>query len=114
MRLEIPTSTSLDSPPINPKEFISALGPCLPHGNIEDALDQIRSRWTAPQIIALLQDPCADVRKVAALTLSAVGNKSAVGPIAVALHDSDPMVVEVAEHALWCIWFRLGNPRAVA
>jgi tetratricopeptide (TPR) repeat protein len=114
MRLEIPTSNSVDAPPIDPKEFISALSPCLHQGNIEEALDQVRNRWTSPQIIALLEAECADVRKVAALTLSAVGDKTAVGPLAVALHDSDPMVVEVAEHALWCIWFRLGNPRSVS
>ncbi len=34
-------------------------------------------------------------------------------PLAVTLHDGDAMVSQVAEHALWSIWFRLGKPRAV-
>ena len=36
-----------------------------------------------------------------------------MGPLAVALHDADAMVTDMAEHALWSIWFRLGTPRAV-
>ncbi|HVT82145.1 MAG TPA: HEAT repeat domain-containing protein [Phycisphaerae bacterium] len=108
-------ATSVSSPPpINPHEFISTLGPSLSVGNVEQALACVRTRWTACQIIALLKDKSCDVRKVAALALSLVGDASAIHPLAVALHDTDPMVTSVAEHALWSIWFRIGKPRAVA
>ena len=53
------------------------------------------------------------MRKLAALALYLVGDRGAVSPLAVALHDADPMVTQVAEHALWSIWFRLGKPSAV-
>jgi tetratricopeptide (TPR) repeat protein len=111
MRLE--TAIAASATAIDLQEFISALGPSLTQGNMEAALERVRSRWTPPQIVALLQDKSADVRKVAALALSLVGDKNAIPPIAVALHDSDAMVVQVAEHALWSIWFRIGSPRAV-
>src|SRR5690349_2854458 len=103
MRLESAVATSVSSPPppINPQEFISTLGPSLSVGNVEAALAHVRSRWTCCQIISLLKDKSCDVRKVAALALSLVGEASAIHPLAVALHDADPMVTNVAEHALW-------------
>ncbi len=113
MRLESAVTASV-SDPINPQEFISMLGPSLSVGNVEEALVHVRSRWTASQIALLLRDKSCDVRKVAALALSLVGDAGAIGPLAVALHDADMMVSNVAEHALWSIWFRIGKPRAVA
>src|SRR5881398_3349121 len=109
MRLETAGVTST----INPAEFISTLQPSLSQGNVEAAIDQVKQRWTPLQVVALLRDKSADVRKVAALALALVGDRSAVGPLAVALHDADAMVSDMAEHALWSIWFRMGNCRAV-
>jgi tetratricopeptide (TPR) repeat protein len=116
MRFENATETAFPdmTSPIDPQEFISTLQPCLSQGNIEEALQFVRARWTASQIVALLRDKCSDVRKVAALALSLVGEKSAIVPLAVALHDGDIMVAQVAEHALWSVWFRAGSARAVA
>jgi tetratricopeptide (TPR) repeat protein len=99
---------------IDPEEFINTLQPSLRDGRLQEALECVRQRWTACQVISLLEDPSGDVRKVAALALSLVGDRSAVKPLAVALHDRDPMVAQMAEHALWAIWFRLGRPAAVS
>jgi tetratricopeptide (TPR) repeat protein len=101
------------APAIDPDEFISSLRPSLSEGRVDEALERVRTRWTAGQIVSLLRDKSADVRKVAALALALVGEAGAVRPLAVALHDPDAMVAQVAEHALWSIWFRLGEPRAV-
>lgn len=107
------TETLAATPDINPQEFLSALEPSLSQGNIEEALHHVRARWSSTQIIALLKDPSADVRKVASLALALVGDRSAIAPLAVALHDADAMVAQVAEHALWGVWFRLGTHRAI-
>src|SRR5690349_21394732 len=96
---------------IDPQEFIATVGPSLNIGNIETAIECVRSRWSAHQITELLTYRCPDVRKVAALSLALVGDRHAIQPLAVTLHDSDAMVAEVAEHALWSIWFRMGEPR---
>jgi tetratricopeptide (TPR) repeat protein len=109
MRLETATTDFA----INPQEFISTLEPSLSQGKMDEALLQVKNRWTGPQIVNLLQNKSADVRKVAALALSLVGDHASIQPLAVALHDADPMVSQVAEHALWSVWFRLGKPRAV-
>src|SRR4051812_17765317 len=99
---------------INPEEFVSALQPSLSHGNLEQTLLSVGRRWTCPQIVSLLTHKSGDVRKVAALALSVVGDRSAIVPLAVALHDADAMVSQMSEHALWAIWFRSGNSRAVS
>ncbi len=98
---------------INPEEFINTLHPSLIQGCLEEALFRIGKRWTCPQIVELLKNKNADVRKVAALALSAVGDQGAVVPLAIALHDVDPKVREMAEHGLWSVWFRLATPAAV-
>jgi tetratricopeptide (TPR) repeat protein len=113
MRLETAAGPVSDAPSINPEEFISAVQPSLSQGKMEEALLLVQSRWTVPQIVPLLKDKSLDVRKVAALSLAMIGDRAAVGPLAVALHDADAMVSQVAEHALWSVWFRIGSPAAV-
>lgn len=55
-----------------------------------------------------------DVRRVAAVTLGLIGDETCVGCLARALHDGDEQVNEMAEHALWGVWFRSCQPRAAA
>jgi tetratricopeptide (TPR) repeat protein len=107
MRLDT-AATAVDA-----DEFISSLQPSLSQGNMEETLRYVQQRWTAPQIIALLRDSSADVRKMAALALSMVGDQRAIGALAVALHDNDEIVSQIAEHGLWSVWFRASTPRAV-
>ncbi len=111
MRLETATETSFAA--IDPLEFIGALEPSLSVGNFEAAIVHVRSRWTPAQVAELLKNKSVDVRKVAALSLALVGDSQAVAPLAYLLHDPDLMVVQMAEHALWSIWFRIGKPAAV-
>jgi tetratricopeptide (TPR) repeat protein len=111
MRFQSAEATAASA--INPEEFKSTVERSLSQGRVEEALEYVRARWTAGQIVTLLRDPSADVRKVAALALSLVGDGGSIRPLAVVLHDADVMVAQVAEHALWSIWFRQGNPRSV-
>jgi tetratricopeptide (TPR) repeat protein len=99
--------------PISPEDFLTSLQPSLAQGKVEEALRAVQERWSCPQILPLLKDKSVDVRKVAALALSLAGDKTAVAPLAIALHDADAMVAQVAEHALWSIWFRIGKAQAV-
>jgi tetratricopeptide (TPR) repeat protein len=100
-------------PTLHADEFLAHLQPVLTNGNLNEALQCVQIRWSSAQITTLLKDASADVRKLAALALSLVGDRDSVAPLAVALHDYDPMVTQVAEHALWSIWFRIGKPQAV-
>lgn len=62
--------------------------------------------------MSLLDAPHADVRKMAALALGLVGETSCVTALAACLRDTDPVVNQMAEHALWTLWFRAGRADA--
>jgi tetratricopeptide (TPR) repeat protein len=68
----------------------------------------LRSRYTGDQITALLHSNHTDARKVAALAISLVGTTCCLPKLAPLLKDPDPMVNQMAEHAMWSIWFRSG------
>jgi tetratricopeptide (TPR) repeat protein len=99
---------------IDAENLITTITPALTDGKLSDALETVKRNWTPEQLIALLTSAKVDVRKVAALSLGFIGDKRAIPSLAIALHDKDAMVNELAEHALWCIWFRSGDPQSVA
>lgn len=108
--MEIPSQ--LDSA-IAPEELVARLRPALCNGDFKDAMTWVREKCSPGNLVCLLSAKCPDARKVAAFALGMVGDASAVKPLAVALHDSDSMVPQIAEHSLWSIWFRLGKSQAV-
>lgn len=95
-------------------DLLNRIKPALAEGTLEEAFATVRKTWPLEKLLNLLTHPNTDVRKVVALTLGAVGDRRAVQPLAVALHDEDPMVTQMAEHALWTLWFRLGQCPAIA
>ena len=97
---------------VDPREFVAAVQPVLERQDLSGLLALLKSRWTAAQIVALLASPCCDARKVAALSLSLVGGTCCLDELARQLRDPDPMVNQMAEHAMWSIWFRGGTPEA--
>lgn len=95
--------------PIDPAEFVAQVQPLLVRKDLQGLLALLRSRWTADQLAGLLANPDADARNVAALALSLVGNRCCIPSLADQLKNADPMTNQMAEHALWSIWFRLGS-----
>ncbi len=75
-------------------------------------LSLLKTHWTSDQIRALLKGDHLDAKKVALLALGYVGTACCLPELAAQLCDSDPVVNELAEHALWSIWFRMGSPPA--
>ena len=94
---------------IQPEEFVAAVTPLLEKQDPCGLLQFLKSRWTAEQIVDLLKSRHCDARKVAALALGLVGGACCLGPLSAQLKDPDPVVNEMAEHALWSIWFRSGG-----
>ena len=97
---------------IDPVQFVSAVRPLLEKQDLQGLLKLLSERWSCEQIANLLMTADEDTRKVAALCLSLVGKRCTIDKIAEQLKDSDPMVNQMAEHALWSIWFRCGTPQA--
>ena len=72
----------------------------------------IRGRWDHRQIADLFDCPNCDARKVAALAYGLVGGECSLKRLAPLLHDADATTAQMAEHAMWSVWFRLGTPDA--
>jgi tetratricopeptide (TPR) repeat protein len=91
---------------IDPAEFVTSVQPLLEAQNPDALLRLLESRWQCDQITALLKNPSSDVRKVACLALALVGGSCCIKELADQLQHTDPIVNQMAEHALWSIWFR--------
>ncbi|HEX8525260.1 MAG TPA: tetratricopeptide repeat protein [Tepidisphaeraceae bacterium] len=99
-------------PPIEPCAFIDAVQPLLERQDLPGLLSLLKTRWTSEQIRGLIQGDHADAKKVALLAIGLVGTGCCLPELAKQLQDEDPMVNEMAEHALWSIWFRMGSQGA--
>ena len=97
---------------VDPQEFVASVQPMLEAQNPAALLELLKSRWTREQIKQLLSCQCADARKVAALALALVGGRCCLTDLTAQLKHTDPMVNQMAEHAIWSIWFRLGSIEA--
>ena len=99
---------------IDPVDFVGRVKPLLESQDLHGLHQLLRTQWTADQIVSILAIGDADARKVASLALSLVGCRKCVEKVVGQLKDADPMTNEMAEHALWAIWFRCGNQEANA
>ena len=94
---------------VDPEEFVASVQPMLEARDPAALLALLKSRWTRDQIVGLLSSPCCDARKVAALALALVGSRCCLKDLTAQLKHPDPMVNQMAEHAIWAIWFRLST-----
>ena len=94
--------------PIDPAQFVACVQPLLAGMDLQGLSDLLRTRFTKEQVTALFQCDNPDARKVAALAFGLIGCKQGMCRLADLLKDPDPMVNQMAEHAMWTIWFRSG------
>lgn len=94
---------------MDPIQFVESVQPHLQYKDLHGLVGFLKSHWSKDQLMSLLFCEHADARKVAALALALVGCKSCISKLAVQLKDPDPVVNQMAEHALWSIWFRSGS-----
>ena len=97
---------------VDATEFLAAVLPALEAGDARRLAQAVRYRWKPRQICSLLRNADPDVRRVAAMALGFVGDRSSVEFLTRALHDEDKQVNQMAEHGLWSIWFRSGDAKA--
>src|SRR5665213_1150167 len=102
----------MTAPTIDPSEFVATVEPLLERQDAPGLLTLLRTRWTHDQIKSILSGDDLDARKVACLALGLTGSKCSIPCIAQQLRHPDPVINQMAEHALWSIWFRAGSASA--
>ena len=98
--------------PIDAEQFVALVTPLLEGQNLAALVELLKSRWTHAQLTELFHSDNADARKVSAFAFGLVGHKCCVHKLSPLLKDEDPMVHQMAEHALWSLWLRSGTPEA--
>ena len=83
--------------------------PLLESKDLPGLLNLLKQRWSPQEIQAILRSDHADARKVALLALGLVGQRCCIPELAHHLRDADPVMNDMAEHALWSVWFRIGK-----
>jgi tetratricopeptide (TPR) repeat protein len=94
---------------IDPSHFVQLVEPLLAQKDLPGLLALLKTHWTPEQIRDLMRSPHTDARKVALLALALVGPNCCVEELSHQLKDPDPIINELAEHAMWAIWFRSGK-----
>jgi tetratricopeptide (TPR) repeat protein len=101
-----------DTSVIDPGQFVAAVQPLLERRDVGGLCRLLESRWSCDQLRTLLHSDHLDAKKVALLAVGLVGTPCVAGELAVELRHPDKIVNEMAEHALWSVWFRGGSPAA--
>ncbi len=99
---------------IDSTTFVADVRPLLERNDLPGLVSLLRDRWDACKIAEMLRRPDSDARQVALLCLALVGTSDTIPQIPPHLADPDPTVNQLAEHALWSIWFRAGPAAANA
>ncbi len=102
----------ISHPTIDGQAFLNATLPALKSCDAATLAKTVLDRWTPAQVCRLIKHEQVDVRRVATVTMGMIGNMSHVNCLSNALTDSDRQVNQMAEHALWSIWFRSGSSQA--
>jgi tetratricopeptide (TPR) repeat protein len=94
---------------IDPSRFVKLVEPLLVSKDLPGLLELLKTNWRPEQIRDLLRSKHCDARKVALLALALVGPTCCIEELSHQLKDPDPVINELAEHAMWAIWLRSGK-----
>jgi len=98
---------------IDSDEFIAKVRPALEQRDADELAATVKSHWSVSELCELLRTGSLDARRVVCLTLGLVGCDGCSQCLASVLKDEDPTLAELAEHAMWSIWFRSGSPESM-
>ncbi len=93
--------------------FWRTVAPLVKSGDICTAEKTVRNCWPQNQLIEFLAESDERITHLATMALGCVGDCAAIDPLSHKLLDPNPEIVRAAEHALWSIWLRAGQPKAL-
>ena len=83
----------------------------LGDGDVEGFRRNVSARYNEATLARLLDSTDIKARRAAVFSLGLVGEYTASNTVlARALKDKDPVVRDLAQDALWSVWFRAGSP----
>lgn len=97
---------------IDPNDFLTTITPHLTRHDAAAVAQCVQARWEPRQVRRLLRDGDPHVRGSAAMVLGLIGSMADAAALTEALKDGNECVHEMAEHALWSVWFRAGKAEA--
>jgi tetratricopeptide (TPR) repeat protein len=78
--------------------------------DIENFRQQVTARYTEGTLTRLVESGNLIARRASVLALGLIGTFDCNAVVARALRDSDSTVRDLADNALWAIWFRADTP----
>lgn len=94
------------------REFVEQVRPILESRDVDALVRFLERHWPAETLRHLLECGHDDAAQAALVGLSVLGTMDECPAVAACLHDDDGTTAGLAEHALWSIWFRAGDPQA--
>lgn len=93
------------------REFVREARPLVEARDTEALISYLDERWAGDRLRGILETRHDDAVKVALIGLLLKGAVVDVPAILTHLKSEDAYVAGLAEHALWCIWFRASTER---
>jgi len=95
------------------EQFLARMRPALARRDADELASVALSHYDCPALRELAATGTTDARRVACLALGLTGCLDCVTCLSDCLHDDDSVVADLAEQALWSIWFRAGSDGAM-
>lgn len=94
-------------------DFWRTVAPLVKSGDICTAEQTVRRCWPQSKLIEFLTGADERISHLAIMALGCAGDCGAIEPLSHKLRDENPELVRAAEHALWSIWLRAGQPKGL-
>jgi Flp pilus assembly protein TadD len=78
--------------------------------DIENFQQQVSARYTEGTLARLIESGTVPARRAGILALGLLGTMESNAAVARALRDNDSTVRDLADNALWAIWYRADTP----
>lgn len=89
--------------------FAEDIGPLLRANDLPAVAQRVYERWSPDQLVEFVRAPSCGTVRAAIVCLGLTGSMCHCGVLAALLHDTDAVVVQLAEDSLWNIWMRGGS-----
>ena len=94
--------------------FVEEVGPVVRTGDAGALLRHVTAFWPNQRLVGLLGCGHSDAARLAAACLAMSGTMEDCRELGAAMRGDDEPLAVMAEHALWSIWLRSGEPEANA